>query len=149
MRRVEGSVLILQCNKCRSIFPAVQFSGDTDMVTLDLVAATALSGNRVALGEVQVDKAQSYGSALRQFANHISRKLQGSFKPVSLRKSEPSMAPVGVSFREFASSYRPPRLTFDCIHCSGGAEIIDNLSFAKFEAAGGEIVVTGDLVLAT
>ena len=119
------------------------------MVTLDLVAATALSGNRVALGEVQVDKAQSYGSALRQFADHISRKLQGSFKPVSLRKSEPSMAPVGVSFREFASSYRPPRLTFDCIHCSGGAEIIDNLSFAKFEAAGGEIVVTGDLVLAT
>ncbi|WP_374599161.1 hypothetical protein [Brevundimonas sp.] len=119
------------------------------MVTLDLVAATALSDNRVALGEVQVDKAQSYGLALRQFANYISRNLQGSFKPVSLRKSEPSMAPVGFSFREFASSYRPPRLTFDCINCSGGAEIIDNLSFAKFEAAGGEIVVTGDLVLAT
>lgn len=149
MRRVEGNVLILQCNKCRSIFPAVQFSGDTDMVTHHLVAATAMSGNRVALGEAQLDEAPSYGLALRQFADHTGRQLQASFKPVSLRESEPSMAPVGVSFREFAGSYRPPRLTFDCIHCSGGAEVIDNLSFAKFEATGGAVVVTGDLILAT
>ena len=119
------------------------------MVTLDLVAATALSGNRVVLGEIQPDQPQSHELAERQFAKHASRKLQGPFKPVSLRKNEPNIAPIGVSFPEFAVAYRPPRLTFNCIHCSGEAEVIDELSFSKFEATGGEVVVTGEFILAT
>ena len=56
MERVEGEVQQVRCSVCGSSFPTFVFSGDTDMVTFGLEAASSVEPAFVVLGRLDEDE---------------------------------------------------------------------------------------------
>lgn len=146
MRRIEGEVLALSCAQCAEAFHSFEFSGDTDMPTSGLAAATALRGDWIALAEMSPEE---WDAGLRGFTERLGRELGAEFRTVPLLRVGAGVSPPpGASFRAFRRTHVAPRLVYGCPHCSGEAEVTGRQGAAEFQSAGGRVTLLGDLALA-
>jgi hypothetical protein len=147
-RTLEGDVLRLRCARCKGTFLHIVFSGDTDMVTLDLCSLTAAGKDEVVVG--QLDPAEfslGYERSLSAFNERISDLLRrDDLRVVRFLRAEQSPHPKGTSFRLSREKYIAPKMIYACPLCSSGeAQAIEKIDLRRFRETGGRITIVGSL----
>lgn len=150
-RSVVGTVLRLRCQACGAVFPHFLFSGDEDIDTAGLCSASGCNQNEVVIVEAEPDEWNDFEGA---GASAIEERLSQQFGRANLRvlrllRVERETAPVaGLSFRDFKKGYKPPVLVYSCACCAEGeSRAIEELTAGDFQRSGGQILVTGRLIL--
>jgi hypothetical protein len=146
---VNGTVLRLRCNQCRSTFPDFQFSGETDTETAGLgCAASCRNGDLIiaSMTDVESNRYDTFGR--ETFEARIAELLKRPDLRVArlLRVERRGPSGKGMSFLRFVKVSKPPLLIFSCICCADGeAQSIEEMEPDDFIASGGRIQFVGDL----
>ncbi|MES2043914.1 MAG: hypothetical protein V4475_08540 [Pseudomonadota bacterium] len=148
MRQVSGETLTLRCSSCLRTFSTFVFSGDTDMATNGLEAATSFEPPSVALGELTADEwREGYDAGRALFEKRISREHGAKFVALSVKRWIEGSSGDGLSFQEFQKIYEPASPVYCCPLCGGEAPVISRLTPAEFLGTGGQLIIAGNLIL--
>ena len=149
MQCIEGEVQQVRCSACSASFPTFVFSGDTDVVTFGLEAATSVEPPFVVLGRLNDDEIRAGPSDGRErFANRMGQLLGAHLVALSVAHWPKGGSSEGMTFQQFRQVYRPPEPVYHCPNCGGDAEVTARLSPADFVTQGGRLELTEDLALA-
>lgn len=152
-RIVVGTVLKLGCQQCGATFPHFVFSGDTDMATVGLCSASSCARDALVLFEVEAAEWRDFAlGEVAAIEERLARQFPGeALRLVQLLRVESDdSAAKGMSFRDFKKVYKAPVLVYACICCvDGESRAQDEISTEKFRRAGGNIMLTGQLLLQT
>lgn len=148
MRRVEGEVQHVQCEACSARFPTFVFSGDSDMATAGLEAATSVEPPLLVLGTLNPDELRAdYAEGRQQFADRMSRHLEQKVVALSVARWSPRSSANGISFQQFREEYQPPQPVYRCPKCGGDAAVAARQTPSAFIAQGGRLELTEDIIL--
>lgn len=149
MRRVEGEVQQVQCSTCAARFPTFVFSGDSDMVTAGLEAATSVEPPFVVLGQLNADELNAeYADGRERFSNRMSERLGQHLVVLSIARWTPTPSARNMAFQQFQQAYRPSEPIYLCPKCGGEAAVATRQFSADFVAEGGRLVLTEGIALA-
>lgn len=144
MRPVQGDVVTLRCEQCRTTFHHFEFSGDTDMATSGLGSLTSCLGNDVVIAEMTPAEWNAGKDGEGAFSARISGALKRDLATVRLLEPKPNKS---LFFYPFARR-APVSIQYACACCSGGrAREVRRATAHKFQAVGGMITIFGDFVL--
>ena len=146
-RKVEGTVSILDCETCGEASPHLIFSGDTDMVTMDLCSLTSMAANEVVILDAELTEwSDPTGQRLEA---RVNKQLgRDDLRFIRLLGAEEIAYPAGLSFQDFRKVYRDARLTYSCPKCSVGEAVSGrSLTFTEYQHEGGQLTVLGELEL--
>lgn len=150
-RKLSGTVVKLHCGSCGSTFPHFIFSGDKDTDTDGFCSASSCEKNEVVIAELTSNELNDFGSTgASDFQQRLSKLLgRHDLRVVRLLRVEREQTPqAGLSFRDFAKSYKPPILIFSCACCADGeSKSNEELTVDDFRLAGGVVSAIGPLVL--
>jgi hypothetical protein len=148
MRNVEGYVVDLRCEACAGRSSTFIFSGDTDMATAGLVAASSLDSQEIVLGELSADEWRDLPSGPDRFAKRVTADRGTVFKAVPLLRAEQNpLANSAKDFQAFRRAYQPPTLVYGCPKCGGEARVVRTESVTAYSASGGVVHLLGDIGL--
>ncbi|MNY10492.1 hypothetical protein D3C86_1434760 [compost metagenome] len=149
MRRVEGEVQQVQCSTCAACFPTFVFSGDSDMVTAELEAATSVEPPFVVLGQLNADELNAkYADGRERFSNRMSERLGQHLVVLSVARWTPAPSAKNMTFQQFQQAYRPSEPIYFCPKCGGEAAVATRQLPADFVAGGGRLELTEGIALA-
>lgn len=120
MRPVEGEVVGLQCQRCRSRFFHVVFSGDTDMGTEGLGSLSSCDGRSVVVAEMTSEEWSAGNHGLDRFAVRIGKELGKTLHPVRLLSASNGARKLGVSFGSLLRRSPPASSAYSCPCCQPG-----------------------------
>ncbi len=146
MRWVEGIVSILQCAHCRQLTAHLIFSGDTDMVTMDLAALSSIVAEEIVVTLLEdEDYSDDTGKTLQARVN--AQLGRDDLRFVRLLRSEDTN-PGGVSIREYMRAWRPPRVIYACPKCEiGEATEFRSATPSDYRRDGGMLTILAELEL--
>lgn len=149
MRRVEGEVQQIRCSTCDACFPTFVFSGDSDMVTAGLEAATSVEPPFVVLGQLNADELKAeYTDGRERFSNRMSESLGQHLVVLSVARWTPVPPPGHMTFQQYQRAYRPSEPIYVCPKCGGESAVATRQPSADFVAEGGRLVLTEGIALA-
>lgn len=155
VRLVEGTVLSLCCESCGARFPHFSFSGEEDSDTAGLYSATSPRSNELILAEAESSEWTVLASgdleAIKAIESRLSQQfVRDDLRIVRLLRTEQQQkSAAGLSFAEFRKTYKPPILVYSCISCPAGeSRVQEELTVNSFRKSGGNILLSGRLVLA-
>lgn len=120
MRRVEGEVQQVQCSTCAACFPTFVFSGDSDMVTAGLEAATSVEPPFVVLGQLNADELNAeYADGRERFSNRMSERLGQHLVVLSVARWTPAPSAKNMTFQQFQQAYRLSEPIYFCREVRG------------------------------
>ena len=141
---IDETILWLQSEETGRRFPTVQFSADTDMVTMGWVSLTSIDGPEVVVtqmvGSEYIVGARTVEELVEQRVNAALGRNDLRCVPL-VRAEERGPSGKGLSFQEFSRVYQSPRLFFRDIFAENSvAECIAEVSIADFESSGGRLL---------
>jgi len=146
-RKIEGTVVSLDCQDCGRISPHLIFSGDTDMATIGLASLTSMAANEIVVVEAEVSElTEGTGNMLEARVNkQLSR---DDLRFVRLLQVSGTAEAEGLSFQEFRKAVRPPSRTYSCPKCGAGKAVSGNsVGPPEFLRDGGILTLLGELEL--
>lgn len=149
MRRVEGEVELVECSACHASFPTFVFSGDTDLVTFGLAAATSVEPPFVVLGELNEDELGAGHSRGRElFAERVGRLFGIVLTALKVARWVEGPSGEGMTFQQFQQVYRPSEPVYRCPKCGEEAAVKARRTPNGFIAEGGKLELSDGLSLA-
>lgn len=150
-RKIDGTVVILQCSNCGTAFPHFLFSGEGDVDTAGLYSVSSCKKNEIVLGEMESNEWNHFDDGgILSFEARISKQLgRDDLRSTRLLRLEKGNGvATGVNFREFIKTYRSPIQVFSCICCaSGESRFVEEITVQEFLLKGGGISTLGRLEL--
>lgn len=150
-RTVTGTVMRLRCENCGSTFPHFVFSGEKDTDTDGLCSASSCEKNEVVIAELQPNEWDDFdNTGALNFQHRLSLLLdRHDLRVIRLVRVEQEQKPsAGLSFRDFAKSYKPPVLVFSCACCTNGeSKSYEEQTLDDFRLSGGNVLAIGHLAL--
>lgn len=142
---IYDTIIWLQSQSNGKLFPAAQFTADTDMATRGWVSLTSVERPEVVVTTFTVDEVQAAGGGEPPYIDVEARvnAILGrhDLRVPWLESVERDERPAaGVSFQDFLKTYRPPRLLYRDIFTPGRfAEKASTESREQFERGGGVV----------
>ena len=147
MNNIYDTILWLKSESTGKQFPAVLFSGDTDVVTAGWVALTSLEKHEVVVTELTAEEYCATANGTSGYLQ-VEKRMNAVLGRADLKcpwfvcAEQSSSNANGLSFQEFRKVYRPAVIYYrDIFKPDETAREVSRVSLSQFEQAGGKLVV--------
>lgn len=147
MTTIYDTIVWLQSNTSAKQFPIVEFSADTDMVSLGWVSLTSTDRPEIVVTQVTTEEFRAIADGPDGYLA-VEHRVNAALKRSDLKcswlarveKVTPSVK--GISFQEFRKAYQRPKLFFrDIFHRESLAQEVSRTTRSDFERNGGKVII--------
>ncbi|WP_084197368.1 hypothetical protein [Solimonas soli] len=147
MKGIFDTILWLKSESTGKQFPAVLFSGDTDMVTAGWVSLTSALKSELVVTQLTAEEYQATAKDSSGYLQ-VEQRMNAALGRTDLRclwfvrAEQAAPSGRGLSFQEFKKAYVPPVIYYRDIYQAGAvASEASRVSISEFERGGGKLVV--------